>query len=211
MKACIFDMDGTLLDSMPHWRRLNQDFLDDHRLTVPDTIAAALPTMSSKRSSVLYADLFPHLHMSGPDILADYMRRMHGAYLSEIGEKPGAGAFLQQLRARGIPYCVATTTDAAIATDALRHAGMLEGCAFVLCTKDLGLSKGDPACFEAIAARLGVAPAECTVFEDALYAIEGAHRAGCTVYAIEDAASAHDRKAIAPLCTAFIADYAQLY
>lgn len=203
-------MDGTLLDSMGHWRRMCLDFLRDHDLAVPEDLRASLPTMVTEASSVLFAERFAHLGMTAEDILADYARRMAHCYRTEIEAKPGALAYLAYLRAQGIPYCVATMTGMDMAAPALARHGMLDGCAFALCTHDLGFAKSDPACFAAIAARLGVAPCECAVFEDALYAMEGAARAGCQVYAVADAYSAQDLDSILRLCTAYIDDYRQL-
>ncbi len=211
IKACIFDMDGTLIDSMHFWRKVNFDFLIDHRLTVPPEMMAQLTTMSSKLASKRYAEMFPHLNMTAKDILAEYMDRMLTYYRYDVAPKPGAVAFIQSLRERGIPYCVATTTETHIAGPALDRFGMLEGARFLVCTKDLRLNKSNPACFEAVAARLGYTCAACAVFEDALYAIEGAHKAGCTVCGIEDASSIQDREKILPLCRAFIRDYADLH
>lgn len=207
IRACIFDMDGTLLDSMRYWRRMHFDFLRDHGLSVPEDLREALPFMSTERSSGLFAERFGHLGLTRADILEEYRQRMILCYAAEVAETPGASAFLGHLRAQGIPFCIATMTQMDMALPALERHGLTEGSAFALCTHDLGLSKTDPACFEAIAARLGVEPSDCAVFEDALYAMEGAHRAGCAVYGIADVYSAPERAGIEAICQAYVADF----
>ena len=81
---------------------------------------------------------------------------------------------------------------------------------FVQSTRDMGISKSDPDCFAQIAARLGVACGECAVFEDALYAVRGAHAAGCRVFAIADDTNRASWTEILSLAEAGFSDYGSL-
>lgn len=208
-KAAIFDMDGTLLDSMGCWRDLNGEYLRDRGLSVPAEMRGHERDYTSHAAAELFIKTYG-FQETVADILADYERRMHVCYRTRIQPKPGAAAFVAALRQDGARVCVATMTPEAIAREALRRHGLEELFEFVCCSADTPYHKGDPAFFHHVARRLGARAADCWVFEDALYAVQSARAAGCRVAGILDEASRSVWPQIEAACEFVVPDYRSL-
>lgn len=209
MKAAIFDMDGTVLDSMEQWRSLSVLFLEKRGIEVSNELREALRQMSGVMAAKLYLKRFG-MKVNTQAIMDEYLTHMERCYMTEIGLKPGIRAYLERLHAQGIPCCIATATPQEMAVRALDRHGLTPFFRFVVGTREERRGKDDPVFFELTASRLGVTAAECTVFEDALYAMQGAKKAGCTVIGVEDGTNQADRAEMMRLCDRVISDYAQM-
>lgn len=179
-KGAIFDMDGTLLDSMPVWKRLTQGYLKQFGVHITDQDYAVTEGFSQPQVAQYFADRYPEL----PDAqsLMDGMDRLISARYEAIAKpKEGVLDFLEGLRRRGVKMAIATLTARRHAEKALRDRDMLDYFEFMLTIEDVGISKREPDIYLRAAARMGLEPAECTVFEDAPYACATARRAGFRV------------------------------
>lgn len=179
-KGAIFDMDGTLLDSMPVWKRLTQGYLKQFGVHITDQDYAVTEGFSQPQVAQYFADRYPEL----PDAqsLMDGMDRLISARYEAIAKpKEGVLDFLEGLRCRGVKMAIATLTARRHAEKALRDRDMLDYFEFMLTIEDVGISKREPDIYLQAAARMGLEPAECTVFEDAPYACATARRAGFRV------------------------------
>ena len=179
-KGAIFDMDGTLLDSMPVWKRLTQGYLKQFGVHITDQDYAVTEGFSQPQVAQYFADRSPEL----PDAqsLMDGMDRLISARYEAIAKpKEGVLDFLEGLRRRGVKMAIATLTARRHAEKALRDRDMLDYFEFMLTIEDVGISKREPDIYLQAAARMGLEPAECTVFEDAPYACATARRAGFRV------------------------------
>ena len=179
-KGAIFDMDGTLLDSMPVWKRLTQGYLKQFGVHITDQDYAVTEGLSQPQVAQYFADRYPEL----PDAqsLMDGMDRLISARYEAIAKpKEGVLDFLEGLRRRGVKMSIATLTARRHAEKALRDRDMLDYFEFMLTIEDVGISKREPDIYLQVAARMGLEPAECTVFEDAPYACATARRAGFRV------------------------------
>ena len=179
-KGAIFDMDGTLLDSMPVWKRLTQGYLAQFGVHITDQDYAVTEGFSQPQVAQYFADRYPEL----PDAqsLMDGMDRLISARYEAIAKpKEGVLDFLEGLRRRGVKMAIATLTARRHAEKALRDRDMLDYFEFMLTIEDVGISKREPDIYLQAAARMGLEPAECTVFEDAPYACATARRAGFRV------------------------------
>lgn len=179
-KGAIFDMDGTLLDSMPVWKRLTQGYLKQFGVHITDQDYAVTEGFSQPQVAQYFADRCPEL----PDAqsLMDGMDRLISARYEAIAKpKEGVLDFLEGLRRRGVKMAIATLTARRHAEKALRDRDMLDYFEFMLTIEDVGISKREPDIYLQAAARMGLEPAECTVFEDAPYACATARRAGFRV------------------------------
>ena len=202
MKAAIFDMDGTVLDSMEQWRAQSVLLLERHGIELSDELSASLRQMSGVMAAKLYAKRFG-IKLNMQEIMETYLADMERRYMTEILPKPGVGAYLERLEREGVPCCIATATPRPLAERALARHGLLKRFRCVVSTHD-------PEFFELTASRLGVTATECTVFEDALYAIQGAKKAGCTVIGVADPTNLSDREEMKRLCVRIIERYAEL-
>lgn len=211
--VAIFDMDGTLLDSMRYWRFTTLEFLLSHRLPVRNEDLVRMLDTSSRKL------LFEIAEREGVDIgsreavVSELEKYMNRHYLHDTSLKDkDLPTFLQKLKDCGIRMCVATGSPREFARNGLKRQGILDYFEFVTDNYERGdgVSKDQPEYFVHLAARLGVAPERCVVFEDALYAMESAKAAGCRVLAIEDSTAHLQREAILQTADWCVANYAEL-
>jgi len=205
-KGAIFDMDGTILDSMGCWRSLNTEFLKKRGLEVPEEIRGREMVTPSGTAAKLYVQKFD-LGMTVDDIIHEMEDDMSVLYQTVIEPKPGALKVLREMKAAGLKMCVATLTPQGVAEAALERHGALDLFEFVVCGGDMGIRKSKPEFFHSVAGRLNLDARECVVFEDAVYAMRGARAAGCAVVAVEEAASAPDEAEIREICDIYVDDY----
>lgn len=209
VSAFIFDMDGTLIDSMSHWRRENRKFFERRSLPLPEELQGDIDTMTSGALVRRFMDLYPGA-ITYQEGMSEYMECMKVHYDTDIGPKPGALEFLQALKDHGYRMCVATATYKEVAERALQRIGLLPYLEFVTDNVEVGVHKGDKEFFLRVADRLNVAPCECVMFEDAPYAMRAAKEAGMQIFAIEEKINLHDEKvmnAIFKLAQLYVMDF----
>ena len=210
--AAIFDMDGTLLDTMRYWRYTTLEFLLAHQMPVRDEDLLRMHDTSSRKI------LFEIAEREGVEIgtretvvaeLEGYMDRhyQHDCHLKE----PAVPDFLRKLRDSGIRLCVATGAPRQYARKGLSRVGILDFFEFVTDNYERGdgVSKNQPEYFVHVTERLNTVPEHCVVFEDALYAMKAAKAAGCRVVAIAEA-TAGDPEPIRRLADRYIRSYVEL-
>ncbi len=208
-KGAIFDMDGTLLDSMRYWRLGAIEYLLAHQLPVPEEIYPTLFYKSTMRH-LKQALEGMGLPFDGATIWQEVCGRMRKHYLEDIGPKPFVREYLEMLREKGVRMCVATASPKDYACAALARHGLHGYFEFITDENGMGTTKKDEAFFHRLASRLGVPMADCVMFEDALYSIRTAKNAGIRVCAIEDESMRLDREEIVGLADRYMSGYAQL-
>ena len=208
--AAIFDMDGTLLDTMPYWRYTTLEFMLHHQLPVSDELLTRMYKTSSRRLVMQISDQ-NGLNLDRQAVVAEMEGYMNRHYLYDANLKcPSVPAFLEKLKRQGVRMCVATGSPREYARNGLRRLGLLDYFDFVTDNYEGPLTKDRPGYFDALLARLGTTRERCWVFEDALYAMESAKASGLRVCAIEDDAQLADREGIKALADVYIRDYAEL-
>lgn len=185
-RYAIFDMDGTLIDSMGFWRNLGREYLHAQGITenIEDTIEEIAPLTMSE-SSALFVERFP-LNMTAETVAAEMNEMMDEHYRRDIPLKPGIRELLDMLRLSGMKMCVASATAEHLMTACLDRLGILHYFDFVLSCETLNTHKREPLIYLEAAKRMGGKPAETAVYEDALYAIETAKKVGFYVVAVYD-------------------------
>ena len=185
IRGAIFDVDGTLLDSMPMWGRLCDNYLLGRGIQPRPDLRERVRCMSVPVAAA-YLQKDYAIPASAETVLAEILAMADAEYRERLPLKPGAAAFLRALHARDVPLCVATAGDRTLADAALTRCGVRDLFVDVVTCADVGQDKGSPRIYERARERLGTARGETAVFEDALYAARTAHDAGFPVVALRD-------------------------
>ena len=206
IKDAIFDMDGTLIDSMPLWEDCGRAFLSARGITARDDLGETLKSLSMEQTANYLRDAYG-ISETTSEIIEMINGMVTDAYQRTIPLKRDIAAFLERLRQADVRMCVATATDRPLVEAALGRLDLLPFFERIFTCSEVGAGKDRPDIFEQACAALGTPRGETVVFEDALYAIETARRAGFRVVAIADDASAGDEARIAALSEQYIHNY----
>lgn len=176
--CAIFDMDGTVLDSMPVWDTLGEDYLRSLGRPVPPGLRGVLgaPLHAADRELSHGPAAASPARPSGSSTKST--RSWRTSTETPRPQSPGAAELLSCLRARGVRLALATATDRPLAEAALRRTGLLPYFSCLLTCSEVGAGKDRPDIYFAALAALSAKREETLVFEDAVHAIETAKAAG---------------------------------
>ncbi len=188
-KYAIFDMDGTLIDSMVVWQELGLEYLRAKGVEEVPDITGELAPLTMAESAAFLAERFGL--EEAPALIAEELNRlMELHYENDIPLKNGVRELLAELKEAGVRMCVASATAERLVRLCLGRLGVLSCFDFVLSCESLGVSKREPLIYLKAAELFGADPGEIAVFEDAKYAVETARAAGFYVAAVYDWAAA---------------------
>ncbi len=206
INGAIFDLDGTLLDSMPTWCRVGSEYLISRGLMPERGLDDKFKAMTIVQGAEYLRENYG-ITDSVKEIVDGINKLMEGFYSSVVKPKPGVAEMLSEMQKRGIKLCIATATDRYLVEAALKHCGIDIFFDKIFTCSEVGCGKEKPLIFENALEWLNT-PRETTwVFEDALYSIRTAKRAGFKIAAIYDEYSDCDTAAIKELCDEYITSY----
>ena len=206
MKAYIFDLDGTLLDSMGVWKQIDVDFLKSRGFDVPPDYISAVSSLSFPEAAKYTIRRF-NLSESVEDLLNEWNSMAIYAYGNTVPLKPNAREYLQALKKQNVKLAIATSLPAALYEPALQNHGIKDLFDIICSTDEVAHGKTKPYIFILTAQKLGVSPAMCIVFEDILQAIQSAKKAGMTVYGVYDKTSSEQWELIKNTADSVIYDF----
>lgn len=210
IKGIIFDLDGTLIDSMKVWFDVDRKLLRENGITTPsESVSEQVRTMSIEQSSRFFIEELG-LKLTQEQIIARIEELVRIEYEQNIPLKPHVEEILGHLDEKGIPYGIATATYKNLAEAVLKRLGIFERFRFVLTDVDYPRGKRFPEIFLGAAERLGTIPEETLVIEDSLHCIETAVRAGFRTAAVYDEVSAAESDEIKRLADVYADSLAEL-
>ncbi len=187
--ACIFDMDGTLIDSMWMWKDIDIEFLGRKNITIPDNLQKQIEGMNFLQTAVYFKEHFG-FEESVEEIMHIWNCMAMDKYRYEVFLKDGAEDFLRYLKLHDVKLGIATSNSGKLAMCSLDSLGITDYFDAIITGNDVEKGKPDPEIYLKCAGTLGISPSKCLVFEDILPGIESAHRAGMKVCAVYDDYSA---------------------
>ena len=202
-KFAIFDMDGTLTDSMGFWNRLGDEFLA--RRGFPP-LSPELQEESIALTMEGTANLFIrayHLPETPEQICAEINGLMEQHYRADVPLKPGAAGLLERMRAAGVKMCIASSTAPALIDICLRRLGVRDCFEFLLSCEEVGEGKNRPTVYLEAARRLGGTPENTVIFEDIRVAARTAKQAGFSLGVIYDANSDAEQEQLRALADCY--------
>ena len=208
-KAVIFDLDGTLVDSMWMWKEIDFQFLSQKGVAIPEDIQAfqdQLEGMGFTETASFFKERF---HLADPieEIKETWIRMAEDKYCNQVPLKPGAGEFLEKLKQRNLQIGISSSNSRELIQKVLKahHIEAYFGCITTCCQVPAG--KPAPDVYLETARGLRVSPEDCLVFEDVPMGILAGKRAGMKVCAVEDAFSKKQEKEKRKLADWYIKDY----
>ncbi len=192
MKAALFDLDGTLLDSLGVWADIDRAFLAQRGFEIPADYVSSIRGLSFLQTAQYTKERF-HLKESAGRIAEIWHEMCREAYTHRVKLKPGAKEYLQKLKSLGTGLAVVTTLTEQLYEPVLKRNGVYSLFDVFATTDETGLDKKSGAVYLLAANRMGAEPEDCTVYEDITEGLLGAKAAGMKAVLVYDS---HNRDSL---------------
>lgn len=209
VKAVLFDLDGTLVDSMWMWTDIDVEYLGKYGYELPPELQKEIEGMSFSETAVYFKKRFC-LPQSLDEIKAEWIEMAKYKYAHEVPMKPGALSFLRYLKEQGIRAGIATSNSRELLDAVMGSLGLDQYIDCNMTSCEAGAGKPAPDIYLKVAKRLGVSPEECLVFEDTPAGIQAGHNAGIRVCAMEDSHVADQKSEVCRMADYYIHDFGQV-
>ncbi|MCR5284285.1 MAG: HAD family phosphatase [Treponema sp.] len=207
--AAIFDLDGTLLDSMLYWMSCAEKYLLSSGIKAKPGLSEKLFSMTMKEGADYLRKNYK-VTFSDQEIFSGINSILEKAYKEEIPFKNGAESFLSELKAAGSKIALCTNTDRILFFPSLVRLNALKYFDYIFTTSELGMSKSRPDTFFKVCKEMESRKEDCWVFEDALYSIKTAFQAGLKTCGIYDETSKADSQQIKAFSTVYCNNYKEV-
>ncbi|WP_294170697.1 HAD family phosphatase [uncultured Clostridium sp.] len=209
VKAVIFDLDGTLIDSMGIWAQIDEEYLGSFGHAVPENLQEEITHLTLTETANYFKEKF-NIKDTLENIISTWHSMALHHYSTTIKLKDNVIPFLNKLKNNGIKIALATSNSTQLLEATLKNNGIYNYFDAISTTEEVKKSKDNPDIYLLSAKKLNITPEECLVFEDIVQAVKGAKLAGMKVYAIHDKSSAHQRDELITLADRYICNYKEL-
>lgn len=209
-KAIIFDLDGTLMDSMWLWDDIDIEYLGRYGYTPPDDLQKEIEGMGFTETACYFKKRFD-LPDTVEEIKREWNRMAYEKYAKEVPLKKGAKNFLRQINEQGLKIGIASSNSRELIMASLRSNGVADYFDCITTSCDVPKGKPAPDVYLRVSDTLGVTPNDCLVFEDVPNGILAGKNAGMEVCAVEDEYSIDQQGEIKKLADYFIRSYDEIF
>ena len=210
IKGAIFDLDGTILNSMYIWDEIGMRYLLKLGIEPDAEFKKSFKTLSLRQAAEYYRKYF-NIDISMEEIIDGVNKMVESFYFEEVLKKENVENVLELLKNNGVKMCVATATDKYLVEKALERNGILRYFTDIHTCATVNAGKDEAKIYDVAREMLGTPIENTLVFEDALYAIKTAKNAGYKVVGIEDVSASEDREEIKEICDIYVKDHFELY
>lgn len=190
IEGAIFDLDGTIMDSMPMWSNLGPRYLASLDIQAETNLNRILFSKTSEQTAEYFIEQYG-VKKTVSQILDEMKEYLLNFYTNEVELKDGIAEFLEKLHAENIPLAVATVTNQTSTQAALKRHGLIDMFSTIVTTDDVGIGKESPKVYLEAAKHIHSQPEKSPVFEDALHAVRTAKSAGFLTVGIYDETNEH--------------------
>lgn len=184
-KNIIFDLDGTLFDSMPFWGSVSREYAQSKGIHLPDDFNEVTYTMDMNECCH-YFQTELKIDIETDILKKEVLKIMERHYAYDIPMKPGMRRLVKKEKEIGSRMCIFTNSDEKCADMACKRMGIRDCFEFITTSYSIGMNKKDPASYQKICELMGFQPNDTIVYEDVLHAIKTAKLAGCKTTAVFD-------------------------
>lgn len=206
VKAVLFDLDGTLVDSMWVWRDIDIEYLGKFGVSLPDGLQGDIEGMSFSETAVYMKERF-QIPDTVEKIKDDWNKMAWEKYTHEVPLKEGALEFLNYCLRNHIKLGIATSNSKELVTNIIKVHGLDDYFSGIVTGCEVEKGKPAPDVYLEAARRCSVLPKNCLVFEDIIPGILAGKAAGMRVCAVEDAYSLSQKEEKARLADYYIENY----
>ena len=209
IKAVIFDLDGTLIDSMGIWAQIDEEYLGSFGHTVPDNLQEEITHLTFTETATYFKERF-NIKDQIDDIISTWNTMALNHYSNNIKLKDNVIPFLNKLKNNGIKIALATSNSIPLLEATLKNNGIYHYFDAISTTEEVKKSKDNPDVYLLSAKKLNINPKDCLVFEDIVQAVKGAKLAGMTVYAVHDKSADNQKDELISLADKYIFNFGEL-
>lgn len=209
IEGAIFDLDGTLLDSMFIWDTIGEDYLISRGIKPHENLNETFKSMSLLQAAEYYQSEYG-LTDSTDEIMKGVNKMIEHFYIDEVLPKDGVKDFLEYLDKSNVKMCIATATDKHLVEAALKQNQMLGYFSKIFTCTSVGFGKDNPKIYLEALKHLKTDKEATLVFEDALYAVNTAKKAGFTVVGVYDKSEQRNEKAIREKSDVYIKAFTEM-
>lgn len=185
MKAIIFDLDGTLVDSMGYWRSVSRDFMKTKGIDIEDEVQHKMTTMNLD-ASLRYLKDYYNLEESFEELMRDFSRTVEDFYRNKVETKEGCLEILEYFKDQGMKVVIGTSTAAHFANIVIEKYGIDKFIDGLYTADSVGHLKAEEKFYTSIAEELGERSEDVFLVDDSYLALRTGKKAGLEVIGIYD-------------------------
>lgn len=208
-KGAIFDLDGTLIDSMGIWEEIDKKFLGKRNISIPNDYIEKINSMSFESVAQYTIERFK-LNETKENLIEEWNEMAIYEYSNNIRLKPYVKEYLEKLRDNNIKIGLATSSPKSLYEPVLKNNNIYDYFQVLKSVDDVERDKNYPDIYLKVAKDLELKPQECVGFEDVLVGVETMKRANFKVIGVYDKYSKYHMENIKKISDKFIYDFKEL-